>query len=489
MSLCTENTALKKRIFKAVLLVIIAAAFVPFVIAARYAVFQADDFAFYLGTIEMPGESYLVKSFRHAVQVYMEWQGTYTTNLLNSLFNPLNGYNYAMLRLGLIACLALSFASAYLLSREINACFALGDMTLPIFAIVLLPILLYRDYNEVYLWFIGAMAYQVPMMLLALALAFMLRCKRTKMNSTPAMLISAFFMLGMAGGVLLIGGLGACIMLIMCAADFAQNGKLDKRLLFIFAVAVVGDLINALAPGNFAKRSLFGDIFIAKSIAAAISAAAIEAKTMLLENGLLAFAAVAFVMGWRSPSKNLKRITFWGVVIGMIITPAVTVFPMMLGYNAAGIEDVEIRGFFVLDISIIISAETIAFLAGNRLGARVPCGYRKRSNIAAVSAAALLMLVYSPKFIGCIPVQISENLSNGKIQAYSEQIHEMFDMFQLRPGEDIVIVEQPDPCVGVKQILIKSYPDATTNKAIAKYFGNNSICDGYYAANHPQEKY
>lgn len=99
------------------------------------------------------------------------------------------------------------------------------------------------------------------------------------------------------------------------------------------------------------------------------------------------------------------------------------------------------------------------------------------------------MLVYSPKFIGCIPVQISENLSNGKIQAYSEQIHEMFDMFQLRPGEDIVIVEQPDPCVGVKQILIKSYPTATTNKAIAKYFGNNSICDGYYAANHPQEKY
>ena len=144
MSLCTENTALKKRIFKAVLLVIIAAAFVPFVIAARYAVFQADDFAFYLGTIEMPGESYLIKSFRHAFQVYREWQGTYTTNLLNSLFNPL-------LRLGLIACLALAFTSAYLLSREINACFALGDSTLPIFAIVFLPILLYRDYNEVYL--------------------------------------------------------------------------------------------------------------------------------------------------------------------------------------------------------------------------------------------------------------------------------------------------------------------------------------------------
>ena len=153
-------------------------------------------------------------------------------------------------------------------------------------------------------------------MLLALALAFMLRCKRTKKNSKSAMLISAFFMLGMAGGVLLIGGLGACIMLIMCAADFAQNEKLDKRLLLIFAVAVIGDLINALAPGNFAKRSLFGDIFITKSVAAAISAAAIEAKTMLLENGLLAFAAVAFVMGGactqqKSEAYNLLGSSDW----------------------------------------------------------------------------------------------------------------------------------------------------------------------------------
>ena len=171
----------------------------------------------------------------------------------------------------------------------------------------------------------------------------------------------------------------------------------------------------------------------------------------------------------------------------MIITPAVTIFPMMLGYNAAGIESVEIRGFFVLDISIIISAETIAFRAGNRLAACVPCGYRKRSNIAAVSAATLLMLVYSPKLVGGIPVQISKNLSDGKIQTYSEQIHVMFDMFQMRPGEDIVVIEQPEPCVGVMMTLIKSDPSTSTNTAIAKYFGNNSICDGYYAANNPQK--
>ena len=485
MSLCTENTVLKKRIFKAVLLVIIAAAFAPFVIAARYSVFQADDFSFYIGTIEMTGGNYFIKSIKHAFKVYMAWQGTYTTNLLNSLFNPLNGYSYIALRLELVACLALSFASAYFLCREINACFALGDKTLLIFAIVILPILLYTDYNEVYLWFIGAMAYQVPMMLLTFALAFMLRCRRKKKNSTLLMLISAFLMFGMAGGVLLIGGLGACIMLIMCAADFVENGKIDKKLLFIFAAAVIGALINSLAPGNFAKHDLFGDVFVTKSIAAAISAAAIEMKKQLFENGLLVFAAAAFVLGGRVPSKDLNRITFWGVIIGMIVTPAVTIFPMMLGYNAAGIEGVEIRGFFVLDISIIISTETIAFLAGNRLETCVPDMYRKRCNIVAVCAAAVLALVYSPKLVNSIPVQISENLASGKIQAYSEQVHEMFDMLRLRPGEDVVVVEQPEPCVGVKEVLIKSDPNST-NAVIAKYFGNNSICDGYYAANNPR---
>ena len=488
MSLCTKKTALRKCVIKAALLLIIVAALAPFMIAARYAAFHSDDFSFYNGTIEILGGSYFIKSVRRAWQVYNVWQGTYTTNLLNCLFNPLNGYSYAVLRLELIACLALSFTSTYFLCREINACFKLGDKTLLVFAIVFLPILLYTDYNEVYLWFVGAMAYQVPMMLLAFALAFMLRCKRKKRNSIQAMLVSAVLMLGMAGGVLLIGGLGACIMLIMCAADFAENRKIDKKLLLIFAAAVIGDLINALAPGNFAKRSMFGDIFVAESIAGAISSAAIEAKTMLLGNGLLAFAAAAFVVGWRSPGKNLKRITFWGVMIGMIITPAVVAFPAMLGYNATSMEYFSNRIFFVIDISIIISAETIAFLAGNRLGMCVPNANSKRGSIAAAAMIVLLMLVYSPKLVNCIPVQISENLSDRKIQIYSEQIHALFDMFQMRPGEDIVVIEQPEPCVGVMETLINSHPDSLTNMAIAKYFGNNSICDGYYAANNPQKK-
>ena len=133
MSFCTESYVLKRRIFKAVLLVIIAAAFAPFVIAARYAVFQpSDDFSFYLGVMRMPGENYIVKAIRFALELYPLWQGTYTTNLLNCLLNPLSVYSYAMLRLELIMCLLLSCLAVYLLCREITACFSLGDKTLPI---------------------------------------------------------------------------------------------------------------------------------------------------------------------------------------------------------------------------------------------------------------------------------------------------------------------------------------------------------------------
>ena len=484
MSLCAENTALKKRIFKAVLLVIIAAAFAPFVIAARYAVFQpSDDFSFYLGVMRMPGENYIVKAIRFALELYPLWQGTYTTNLLNCLLNPLSVYSYAMLRLELIMCLLLSCLAVYLLCREITACFSLGDKTLPIFAVVFLPILLYTDYNEVYLWFIGAMAYLVPMMLLIFALALMLRCKRK--GKTSAMILSALLMLGMAGGVLMIGGLGAYLMLIMCAADFAQNGKLDRRLLFIFLAAVTGDLINTLAPGNFVRHTSFGSASVVKALGVALLGAANEAKILIFDNGALIFLVIAFAMGTSCPDR-LRRTTFFGTLLGMLMAPVVTLFPMMLGYNSSTADGASLRGFFVLDASIILSAETICFLIGSKV--RVPVGSKMRNRIIAVCAAAVL-IYYTPKLVNSIPVQISENLSSGKIQTYSEQTHEMYDMFRLRPGEDIVIVELPDPCVGVLELRLKSDPNYITNADVAAYFGNNSICDGYYAANHPQEKY
>lgn len=481
MSLCAENTALKKRIFKAVLLVIIAAAFVPFVIAARYAVFQpSDDFSFYLGVMRMPGENYIVKAVRFTLELYPLWQGTYTTNLLNCLLNPLSVYSYAMLRLELMMCLLLSFLAVYLLCREITACFSLGDKTLLIFAVVFLPILLYTDYNEVYLWFIGAMAYLVPMMLLIFALALMLRCKRK--GKTSAMILSALLMLGMAGGVLMIGGLGAYLMLIMCAADFAQNGKLDRRLLFIFAAAVIGDLINTLAPGNFVRHTSYGSASVVKALGVALLGAANEAKILIFDNGVLIFLVIAFAMGTSCPDR-LRRTTFFGTLLGMLMAPVVTLFPMMLGYNSSTVDGASLRGFFVLDASIILSAETICFLIGSRV--RVPVGSKMRNRIIAVCAAAVL-IYYTPKLVNSIPVQISENLLSGKIQTYSEQTHEMYDMFRLRPGEDIVIAELPDPCVGVLELRLKSDPNYTTNADVAAYFGNNSICDGYYAANNPQ---
>ena len=483
MSFCTESYVLKRRIFKAVLLVIIAAAFAPFVIAARYAVFQpSDDFSFYLGVMRMPGENYIVKAIRFALELYPLWQGTYTTNLLNCLLNPLSVYSYAMLRLELIMCLLLSCLAVYLLCREMTACFSLGDKTLPIFAVVFLPILLYTDYNEVYLWFIGAMAYLVPMMLLIFALALMLRCKRK--GKTSAMIFSALLMLGMAGGVLMIGGLGAYLMLIMCAADFAQNGKLDRRLLFIFAAAVIGDLINTLAPGNFVRHTSYGSASVVKALGMALLGAANEAKILIFDNGVIIFLVIAFAMGMSCPNR-LRRTTFFGTLLGMLMAPVVTLFPMMLGYNSSTADGASLRGFFVLDASIILSAETICFLIGSKV--RVPEGSKMHSKVIAVCAAAVLTLVYSPKLVNSIPVQISENLSSGKIQAYSEQTHEMYDMLRLRPGEDIVIVELPDPCVGVLELRLKSDPNYTTNADVAAYFGNNSICDGYYAAHNPRD--
>ena len=109
----------KERLLSLLALAVTAAAYLPYVLAARYAIFHSDDYAFCTGTLAEPNGQLLSASLHRAWNSYMTWQGTFVPNLINPLFNPLNWYSYALLRLILIACLAAVFLAALLLCREI----------------------------------------------------------------------------------------------------------------------------------------------------------------------------------------------------------------------------------------------------------------------------------------------------------------------------------------------------------------------------------
>ena len=56
----------------------------------------------------------------------------------------------------------------------------------------------------------------------------------------------------------------------------------------------------------------------------------------------------------------------------------------------------------------------------------------------------------------------------------------------MRPGENVVIEWQPDPCVGTMTVSFGAAPDHPNNFRVARYFGNASIVDAWYAATHSE---
>ena len=471
-----ENSGRAGRVLNVLALLLTAAAYAPFVIAARYALFHGDDFSNVQGTFLGPAGGLLSTTVSKAWFVYTTWQGTWLCNFLCPLLNPLRNYSFAKCRIILMSCLCLMFAAALLLCRECDKSFRMGKNYGILTALFLLPLLAVRYYSDPCLWFVGAMNYAVPAFFLGFGLTLLLRSIRSESRSAQ---IGACLCLFLSGGcVLLFGGLGACLTLLLFLTAWLETGRADRRLAAGFLAVLAGDLINVLAPGNYVKAP--GELAIFKTVGDALRIAAWDLGFQMSHLIFPAAVLLALLLGLRY-GKRLKPASFALAAAGLLLTPAVTAFPYLLGYNVAAPEEIATRAWFVIDIALVFCCLTLAVLVGGQLRYAFGKGTaRALQTVSAVGAAALLLLCL-PHAGESIPAQVAENLRNGKIQTYAAEWHEIFDMLSQRPGEHVVIEVQPDPCVGVMRVSLGASPEHPMNYNMARYFGNASIVDAWYA--------
>ena len=467
----------KERLLSLLALAVTAAAYLPYVLAARYAIFHSDDYAFCTGTLAEPNGQLLSASLHRAWNSYMTWQGTFVPNLINPLFNPLNWYSYALLRLILIACLAAVFLAALLLCREICLILKMKGKTGIAFACLMLPLLAFADYEDPALWYVGAMAYMVPLLFLILGLASALHAKRT--HSAAACCLACLMLFLAGGGTLLNGGLGACLTLTLLAAVLLETRRIDPACLSAFLSVLAGDLVNVLAPGNYVKSSIGG---LSSLLLSAKHTAAIVLERVGLFLGrpvfLLALLA-ALLLGMRA-AKKLRPGTLVLVLAALALTPAVTLFPYVLGYRIQSGQEMAGRAFFMTDIALVSCWEAAAFQLGALLK---PLLEQKEGPVcrAAAFLAAVLFVLGIPAVKSCTPVLVTENLVNGKIAGYARAWREILEDVKAHPGEIVVVYEQPEFCTGVSPFYLNAAPDNPTNVHVARYFGNRYIVDGWYA--------
>lgn len=453
-----------------------AAVFFPLLLSTRYSLFHGDDFSFYPGTVAEPVQNLLSVSLANAWKTYNTWQGTWLTNVLNVLLNPLHRYSYRFLRLSMMGWTLAAFLCLFFLARSLCRFFDAGRRAGVLTALFLIPYLCRREYCEVYLWHVGAMAYLVPMTLQVLGLALILgRPGETRSGLFFGCL--CLFLSG--GGVLLIGGLGASLTLLLVLTCLLEDRRPERRFVLAFLAVLAGTLVNVAAPGNYAKTSLAGSVAPLFSLRVAAAVVLGEFFEIMKASLFAASLIVSFLIGW-AKGKRLRAGTLTLAAVGLALTPVVTVYPVVLGYHMDMDADLSSRFWFVIDGAIIFCALLAAALFGSQLRALRKDGPDRglRRALALLAAAALLVGLFGPGDRAAF--LIAENLRNGKLETYSRQWRELFDAMSESPGENI-IAEVPDPCFGVMPVQIAASPDSVVNISIAHYFCNESLMDAWYA--------
>lgn len=182
MKLVSDRRKRNILLYSAVLIVVIACV-LPYVAAARYAIFHYDDFYFYDDTMNQIGDTYFHKAIAQCKDTYTTWAGDYMCTTVQVFLNPFRwGYEnaYAVNRLLLMGWVISTAAAAVWAFIETDKSLKLGGKGLLFFAVIFIPFVSYRSFSEIYAWFVGSAAYLLPLFFLLIALALMFRAERKK---------------------------------------------------------------------------------------------------------------------------------------------------------------------------------------------------------------------------------------------------------------------------------------------------------------------
>lgn len=463
---------LQQKIYVITIWAIIIAALVPILRASSLAVFKNDDF-FAVNRFIYSGKSPLISSFDSSVTMWKTWQGAYSTSFLIPLFNPINWYSYRLLRIELIFMLSSGVAGLFCIIKMAINHFDLDVIPTHLFALILLPIISYYEYFEIFAWYTGAVAYLIPLVLAEFGISFLFMWNHSK--KTFYYIISFPCLFIMTGGSLETTGFVMWIFLLILLLDWMKNGKMNKHFLAAFAFSLACSFLNALAPGNFVRHdnvSLSLNIF--QSVLSSVRIFGEDLFWFNSHGTFLIFELFAFILGSNIKNKYNKRASGL-IACGLIILPIVTAFPVALGYNFTELGDFSNRTRFVLDVSVIICCIGISALLGY---------YLKQVKLFDVSKLfvpvliIVMFLVMGRDTYREVPAKIVNNLENGTLYSDAYQYREMYDLIKNSEDEDVIVTYIPDRVAGATAVEMCSSPEDTDywiNEEMAGYFGKNSI--------------
>lgn len=454
-----------------------------YVWAASNSFLMADDFAHandigvkYTGIMNALAESY-----RFAADKFMNWQGTYFSMFSQALFSPLNGAGVVQLRIIMVLNMILIYASLFGLFAAISKRFFLRVVwhyVLPSYAMTVFAMNAYKIWSEVYYWYSGAISYSWPFSFMCVGLTLYLLWNVKQKTAKKGYLIGACICLFLtSGGSLQVAGTSCYFILLLVLFDTWREKKISVARWSVFLSALVGALINTIAPGNYVRYESGGEseLHFLRAISATLLTVKSELDWLLTKTSFVFILLLMFVVGIFAGQylqcKKYKIILFSGMLLA---TPFVTMFPVALAYDASYFPN---RCQYILDI-VLMGTFMFGAAALGVLLKDIYATYKERLQLMVIFTGIAIAIFVSNETYDLSELNMFKTkiaLDSGSIQNYSKNCIEMYEYIENADEMDVVVEKLPLTLPTFTKVLITDDPTFWINEALAVYFDKNSV--------------
>lgn len=314
----------------------------PFVISQGYTYLCEDDFSFEGGALDAAEQYGQIRGALHVVKrYYMTWQGTYFANLVWNIVRPYVRWGMPGFHMVMIASMVTFIWSLWCAVKEICKEKVYGLFMTFLTFLCLLNMSESFNLKEIFFWYTGTVNYTWELSFAFLTLTLQLKIKKEQDKRRQWMLAGVSVITGLigSGGSLNITAVNCAWLLIVLFLSYDEIWK--KKLIMVpFLASFAGALVNACAPGNFARMALeSGDVKygVGEAIADTFTNWKIYSQRLFQEPLFILILAAAFIVTviWNGKivSKGMSHLRMLMVIVGVFMTQYLSAFPVVLGYR------------------------------------------------------------------------------------------------------------------------------------------------------------
>lgn len=456
-----------------------AAMILTTVVAASYSVIVSDDFWFAADTGRRDNFFlYIVASFQRMVHEYITWQGSYFSEFINPIFNPVNVGGPVMFRVVMVVHALFVYASIVFFVHVLVGK-ALGEkswLECVILACIIFTVAEYETFPEIFFWYTGATVNSLPLSIGLFALAMVINI--SDQEKVGKELVAAY-VLGFlsAGGSLAVSGT-LCYSALMIVLYFViKDHWIPRCALTLFISMFVGSVINAAAPGNFARQQVeqSGEgLSVVGGIINTMDAFTGEMEWLFTQTNYVAVLLILVVCGiFMSGKLQLNRKAWYISGAFALLTPVVTIFPVVLGYGAPWIPN---RCEFIFVVALAICFGNFALIVGDFVGDMLA---EKKTYAAIIVTVFALVLVAISNFSpwSYRSVRLAKGIADGIYKDSWVKTNEFLDSLSGHEGEAVEadIATYPESIEYYYSFFLPDSTDDRINMAVAWAYGLESI--------------